>query len=311
MKRFTLLLIMGGWSVFGQFNNVTRGNVFDSQNQGIPGVKMTFKSLDESRKFEKVIETDENGAFTIAGLQPVEIELLCEKEGYRPQIFRFKQPLGEKKFDMQMLTIEEAIEEAKASGEIPPEDPKELAKGDYNLAVPLYKEKKYAEAMEHIQASLEKDPELDHSLKLAAYISHTTEDWPNAIKYTDAYLKLHPDDTNMMKLAYDAAERANNKEALNKYKESIKNIEGVTPEGLYNEAVVKLNQGDDDGAKPILEELIKMKPDYADAYHRLGEIYVREGEFELAITNLKKFLKLAPNHKNAKEVEDLLLTLIE
>jgi tetratricopeptide (TPR) repeat protein len=311
MKHLLLLISCCGVLHAQQFSNVARGNVVDSQSKGLAAVKMTFKSLDDSRKFEKVIETDEKGYFTLAGLQPVEIEVLCEKEGFRPQIFRYKQPLGEKKFDLQMLTIDEAIAEAKAKGELPEADPKDLAKEDYNLAVPLFKAEKWAEALELVKTSLEKDPELDHSMKLGAHCGFKLQQWDLALGYAESYLKLHPEDLNIVKLAAAAAENAGNKAALAHHAETIKKVEGVTPEGLYNEAVTLLNAGKDEQAKPILLELLKLKEDHADAYRRLGEIAVRTGDFDTAIPNLKKFLKLAPNHKDRKEVEDLLLTLVE
>lgn len=314
MKKWIVLgLITASSLTFAQLVGVVQGQVLDSQGNGLVNVEMKFTGIDADPPFERIVTTDEKGRFTQAGLKPIQYEVYCKLEGYNDQIHKYKQPMGKHEFIITMLTMEEAYAKAVEEGLIEPEveDPKEDAKDLYNQAVPLFKEEKYAEAEALLTQSLEKDPELGHSLKLAAYCAVKTENWENGLLYAERFLAIEPDDVNMAKLALESARMLKDATMVDKFTEIVKEKEGVTPESLYNEAVVALNADDDAAATEKLNELLELEPTYAIAYFYLGQIKVREFEFEEAIALLKKFIKTDPNHEKVDEAKDLIVTLSE
>ncbi len=312
-KLITTLLCLGSTALFAQMVGVVQGRVIDTAGEGIPNVELKFTGIEVDPPFERTITCDEYGRFTLAGLKPILFDVYAKKEGYNDQIHRYKQGIGKQELDLTMMTMDEAYADALAKGLIEEEviDPKEEAKDFYNLAVPLFKAEKFAEAMDMLSKSLEKDPELNHSLKLAAYCAVKTEKWADSLTYAERSLALEPEDLNMSKLALESARMVGDMVAETKFSEAVKEIEGVTPETLYAEAVDALNKNDDEVATKKLNEIITMKPDFGIAYFYLGHIKVREGEFEDAVKYLKQFLKNDPNHEKVEEAKDLIVTLSE
>lgn len=293
------------WSIFGlvtlltssalaQMVGVAQGEVLDAQGNPIPEVTLKFTYPEDEPDFEKVIVTKPNGSFTLAGLKPYVISIYATKEGYRDQILNYKQGIGKESVSLTMLTLEEAYQEMKEKGLIK-EDPKEVAKEFYNLAVPLFKQEKYAESLEALEQSLEKDPELTHALKLAAYCTYNTQQWEAALGYADRFLALKPNDAKMLDFQ---------KEVSNKAK-------GFDTVALYGDAVNAINANDDATAAQICQNILKLDPDFAMAHYQLGYIHVREFDFDKAVAHLKRYLELAPDHEKAAEVRDLVKTLEE
>ncbi|MCB1043384.1 MAG: tetratricopeptide repeat protein [Acidobacteria bacterium] len=314
MKKLALLagLVLAA-NAYAQMVGIVQGSVLDTQGVGLANVHLKFTGIDADPPFEREITTDEHGKFTLAGLKPIEFEVYAKKEGYNDQIHRYKQNMGKQELFMTMMTMEEAYADALEKGliEAPKEDPKADAIDFYNEAVPLYKNEDYDGAMELLSQAIEKDPELAHALKLAAYCAVKKESWKDGLNYAERFLALEPEDLNMSKLALEAARMLNDTDTESKYRDQVKEIEGVTPETLYNEAVVAMNADNDDLAAAKLNELLKLDATYAIAHYYLGHINVRAGEFEEAVKHLKQFIKIDPKHELAEEAKDLIVTLSE
>jgi len=306
----TIVWILSSVGLMAQTVGTAQGTIRDQQGNPIPKVTLTFTPNDPvaTPMKARTVVSKESGVYTMTGLPPVELTIEATKEGYRPELYSYKQGLGKQTVEFYMLTVEEAMALLE---EQEPEDPKEIAKDFYNQAVPLYKSGKYDEAEDLLVKALEQDPELDHAMKLAAYCNHSTKDWKQALGFVEQYLAMHSDDLNMTRLAYQAATNASISDKADLYREKVKKLEGVTPESLYKEAAQALNANDDEKAKPILEEILTMDPNYGDAHYQLGLVYLREGDFDQAVKKLKEFIKVDPDHPKVEEAKDLIVTLLE
>jgi len=73
----------------------------------------------------------------------------------------------------------------------------------------------------------------------------------------------------------------------------------MTDEGkaveAYNAAIELVKAGDNDGALPLLEKAVSLKPDIAPAQFNLGRLYLIKGELDKAEKALLKALELNPD----------------
>ena len=291
------------------------GVVEDMDGNPIPDVDLRISSEDLPG-FEKLVKTGPDGSFEAGSLTNAEIRVHAKKDGYRDQIYQFTQPKKDyrlKNYRMQTLEAYFA-EQGKSMPGKKELTPEELAVTLYNQAVEPFKQKDYKQAEVLAQKAFELDPSQEAALKMLIYANHNLKDWDEVISYSEKYLAIKPDDANIIQYAREAARLGNKADKAKAFDSQLKKmgVEVETPELLYGEAISFLNANDDDQAKPILEKILKMNDKFADAYHELGKLYIREGEFEAAILNLKLFLKHAPkDHKSRGEVTDLIVMLAE
>jgi len=95
------------------------------------------------------------------------------------------------------------------------------------------------------------------------------------------------------------ARQQNYEKAREFYQKSVE-LDDQNVSTLYNYAVVLINIGEkSDEAIVILEKLLSLDDAHADAYYRLGMLYVSQGDTERAKELLQEFLELDPENKNA------------
>ena len=68
---------------------------------------------------------------------------------------------------------------------------------------------------------------------------------------------------------------------------------------LYEHAVDAYNEGRFSDAEPLLRKLLTDHPQFAEGWFRLGNLYVRTGQNEAAITAFKTCLRYDANHTKA------------
>lgn len=82
------------------------------------------------------------------------------------------------------------------------------------------------------------------------------------------------------------------------------------PQGLgsiyYNRAIVYVQLNQPEQAITDFNKTIELEPDYADAYYQLSLVYAGKNEFDRAIFYGDNFLKIAPNHPKAAEMQQFI-----
>ncbi len=82
-----------------------------------------------------------------------------------------------------------------------------------------------------------------------------------------------------------------------------------TGEVIFNMAVKHYNAGNYDEALEILTQALETYPDHPLLHRLLGRTYLATNEFELAASELQKFVDLAPDHPKAEEARQILESL--
>ena len=289
-----------------------KGVVKDTTGKILGDVTLKF-SIKGMADYSHKLVTGADGKFEVEGVANNLIEIYAMKAEFRDQIYRVRMAEKDEKIDDYMMqTLKEAYTEMGIDPSKTKKKPEELAIEYYNQAVPYYQQKKWPEAEEFAKKSYEQNPALEGTLKLLLWSNKEQNDWGDVLKFGRDYLKLKPEDKNIMNVTMYAAEVLKDKTALSELRETAIASGSLDPSGLFNQAVEKLNGGDDAGAIPLLEEVISIDATYSRAYFELGKIKTREFEFEEAIKYLKLYLKNAPKgDKYRKEAEELILTLAD
>ena len=67
-------------------------------------------------------------------------------------------------------------------------------------------------------------------------------------------------------------------------------------DALMEQAVTKRNQYDFNGAIEILNQVIELKPEYAEVWNQRATVYFHQGEYEKSLWDVAKTLELEPRH---------------
>jgi tetratricopeptide (TPR) repeat protein len=288
------------------------GVLRDTSGNPIPEAKIVVTI--EGTPYSKEYTTGPDGSYSVNGLTNNEITLTASKEEYNSQINKVKMrqdPIEVPEF--VMMTLDEAY--AAQGLERPKEEkltPEQEAVEIYNLAVDPYQQGNYEMAEKYAKEALSKDPKQSAAMKLLVFSNIKTEDWGEVLTYSEQFLAINPDDTNMIKAAAQAAELTGKTDKISQYKGQLKEKGEISIDDLWNDVVDALNANDDPKATKLIQEVLKMDPEYPHAFFQMGKIKIREFEFEDAIHNLKLFLKYAPKDDQFRaEATELIVTLSE
>ena len=103
-------------------------------------------------------------------------------------------------------------------------------------------------------------------------------------------------------LAYEGQQKF--KQAITAYDKALKiSVDNV--EYLFQRCIAKHQVNDLAGAREDCRKTVKIKPDYIDAWRKLGRVYEDLKQWEKAKECYNEVLKLDPSDKDAKEGIDV------
>lgn len=77
----------------------------------------------------------------------------------------------------------------------------------------------------------------------------------------------------------------------------------------YKRATAYLSLGRNNAAAQDFTTILTLKPDFDKALLQRARIYIKEGQFEMAIADLKSYLISHPNDKEAEKLVSLIIML--
>ena len=85
----------------------------------------------------------------------------------------------------------------------------------------------------------------------------------------------------------------------------------MNKEEVLKEAIIKIEQKDNDNAINLLEEIIKFDENFEDAYFYLGDVYNNIQQYGKAINCYNKVLDLNPERVEAKTKVNMLKSIFD
>ena len=306
------------------------GQVQNKAGVAIPGAKITLKRLD--RNWTKELVSDKNGGFLQVGLEPQEFEFTVSALGYTEQKSMVKIPLGDViKKVVIMLTMEETRAAAIASGALKAtavEDPGAALNAEgrdaFNLAIPLYNESKFGEALPLVEKAhkalleavgkmkdekekAELGPELlkvERVLGICTAQAGTATD--AALPYLLKALERNPKDQPVIAGLIAASKAKGDTAGEQKYTALLETLTGPNPDTIYNKGVEAFNNGNTKEAKVQFLKTLQVAPTYAEAHFLLAMVEFGDNNLRGTKQNLEKYVELAPKGKNADTAREML-----
>jgi Tfp pilus assembly protein PilF len=286
-------------AVLGKLRIVVR----DSQGNPVKGVSITMQSMRVSTIVHK-IKTKKNGVASQTGLKNHTFMVTIEKEGYQTVKKNIKIPAGlVQKEEITLFTTAEAVEKSIAN------DPHAQAVRAFNKAAPLINEKKFDEALGHLEEALSLDDSIFQAHYYLGYIYYEQGKNQECLQALLKAVELRDDHADTFRLLAAVNEKLGNKKESEKYTKLAQEKGGRTPLDAYNEGIKAFNSGDTDAAIAAFEETLTLDEKYADAYYRLGLCYLNKSENEKAIAALKKYIELNPGGEEVETARAIIESL--
>lgn len=332
MRRLTLALMLPVVCMVLPAESTGRiaGRVQNKAGDAVPAAKITLKRLD--RNWTKELVVDKNGGFLQVGLEPQEFELTVSAPGFVEQKSMVKIPLGDVlKKVIILLTTEENRAQAIASGALKAtvvEDPGAALNAEgrdaFNLAIPLYNESKFSEALPLVEKAYkalqeavgkmkdekekaELGPEI---IKVERVLGICTAQGglikEAALPYLLQALERNPKDQPVLAGLIAASKAKGDTAGEQKYIALLEAITGPNPDTIYNKGVEAFNNGNTKEAKAQFLKTLQVAPTYAEAHFLLAMVEFSDNNLRGTKQNLEKYVELAPKGKNADTAREML-----
>jgi len=295
-------------AVLGTVTTVQAGNtgilrldVLDPHGAPVEGARVVLTNP-VIGSFKMEAATDKRGRASFLGLPPGELAYRVDKGGYQSYESNFMARAGE--------TTSLKIKLSALGGGAPAE----AKQGDaawvtaHNEAVGLYQKDKQAEALQAAERALAAKADFVPALALKGIILEGQGKCGESMTPLKQACQPGSAPPDALAALIRCLEKTGKKEEAAAYRK-MQEATGRSVTDLYNEAVAKINAGDDDAAAPLLEQALRQDQGFALAQYQYGLILFRRGDVPGAIARLETYLKLAPNGEFAADARDFLQAL--
>ncbi len=278
------------------------GVVVDTSGEPIAGATITI-TCELLPKFSKIAESAADGQFKVLLLDATYTYLFtATTPGFLDYSEEIKVPVGtnDNFFTFEMSTPSERA--ATQQQELMDQP----GYHEYGEAKELLAEGKTAEARARLEDALVAMPDLIEALEALAGIDYDAGD--NELALASARRCLEEDDESLpcLAVAANAAGNLGDTEAHDVYIATYQELNPDDPATIFNQAVVFLNDMDDEGARPLLEQCLAVDPSFAKCLFEYGMLLLRTGDLEGAKTQLKTYIEVAPDAPDATTAAETL-----
>ena len=312
MKKKALLfsltvLLMAGviFAQEGRGGGRLMGEVVDESGKALEGAKIKLAYVEYKYKAETV--SNDKGQWGFIGIGKGTVIVTAEKEGFVMGQIQLGVS-GANKNPTQKIVLQKPQSAAA--------DP---ASAFFVKGSDLYDQGKYEEAKEAFTQFLAENPtasrvrvnigncllnlgKYDEAIaefeKLAAELEAKPVDPETTTLKAQVYASIA--DTYMRQDKFE--------QAMEFFKKALACNPG-DPAIPFNIGEIMLNAGNGTEAVKYYNIAIQIKPQWAKAYMKLGYAYLNQGDTASAVTNLKKFLELAPDDPEAGAVQGVIKSL--
>ncbi len=330
MRRLILAFMLPAACLSIQAESTGRisGKVLNKEGKPIPGAKVNLKRVD--RNWSKDLFPDKSGNYLQVGLEPKEFNLTASAEGYVDHKEPIKIPLGDVLIkNITLYTPSEARAQATpGTAQAVPDDPgaalNATGREAFNLAIPLYNEGNYSEALPHVETAYKTLVEATAKLKddqakadlapeilkiervLGICMAQAGAKKEDAEPYLLKALERNPKDERVIVGLVEISKAKADKVAEQKYTAMLETIQGPNPDVIYNKGVEAFNAGKTKEAKGQFTKALEVDPKYAEAHYLLAMVEFGENNLRATKVHLEKYLEIAPTGKNAATAKEML-----
>ena len=281
------------------------GWIKDKNGKGIPGATVT---LSRPKGGGTSVKANDKGYWAMLGLAGGAWNIDVSANGFETRKVAVSLSEGSRIPPME-IQLEPAVAAVAAGGAAAPNQAGAEIKAAVEEGNRLLTEKKYAEARAQYEKALTAIPENAALLKGIAQTYHGENNRAKAIETLKKVQQIDPgDNDNRMLLASMLLEDG-------QLDEGQKLLEGLPPGAIkdpaiyMNVGILFMNKNNPAQAQAYFTKAIEIDAAQADAYYYRGLSYLGAKKTAEAKADFKKYLELAPQGENAKEVREIVTTL--
>ncbi|MGB8953507.1 MAG: tetratricopeptide repeat protein [Candidatus Aminicenantales bacterium] len=282
------------------------GTVVDEAGNPVGNAEIVIQA--RSYEYSTKTMSDKNGNWAVAGLGTGIFSITASKEGYLPtavemNVSQFKNPL-------QKITLKRIQDISEPS--VDDENSRKL----FEEANAMYNQENYKSALALFEEFLEKNPRVYMIRFNIGNCYREMKEYEKAlVEYNLVLEKLKEvapepkSDQNQAKVYASIGEVYLIQNEFSKAQEYLKKAVDLFPSDhalAYNVAEIFFQAGQVDQAIEYYTLSSKIKPDWPNAWLKLGYAHVNKGNFEEAIKYFQKFLDSAPQDPQAESIRNLI-----
>jgi tetratricopeptide (TPR) repeat protein len=293
------LMVVAG-NAFGLGEARVQGKITDAvTHKPIPNVVITIDAT-KGHTVHNEFKGDADGVFRFLVLDgTLPYKFTFKAPGYQNLEQVIKLTLGDiNTKDVVMLPGSAAAPAAAAPVAAKP-NPAVLA---YNEGVQLANDGKVDEGIAKMEEAVKAKPDLTAGYEALAKLYLRSKNYDKAIDRANKVLSIDNDNQDMFTVLAESYTAKGDTTKAAEYRKKLP----ADPTSMFNEAAHLINAGKDAEAEPLLKGAIAANDKFAAAYYELGMLYVRVQNNADAKTNLKKYLELEPNGKDAATAKEML-----
>jgi tetratricopeptide (TPR) repeat protein len=288
--------------LLAQAQGRVKGTVVDGKGNPIPNAKVVV-TCPEITTYKKELSADKRGVFTVLVVDATKQYLFhVEAPGFQAIEQLNKPPIGGQTLEATFtLKSIQQVEQESLQQALEQPGIKQLREGR-----DLLEAGNKVEARAKFAEAVSIKPDLHLGWLEMALLDMEAGKNDDALAEVEKCLVASPNFTACLAAGANAAKAKGDTALFEKYMTAYKAANPTDPAVAYNEAVAYLNKGDDEKARPLLEQALAVDPAYPDALFQLGMIHLRSGDSAKSKELLLKFLEVAPEHKEAASAREML-----
>ena len=282
------------------------GSVVNTKGEPIAGAAISLR-WEESGHGGPDVKTDKKGKWAYFGLTGGEWTCSVEAPGYVPQKFSVHVAQGARNqpIDVKLepeAKAEEAHQELRVGGKTISKEASEAIE----RANAAFTAKNLPEARENYLRALQELPDMEPLLMRLAAVYAAENNTPEALKYARQASEKDPNDIYAWLLIATIEMQNGNLDAGKAALDKVPPEKVTQPEVFMNMGIVLYNKKKPAEAEVAFDKALALSPDLADGYYYRGLARLQQGHKTEAKADLRKYLELAPNGSESKDVKAIL-----
>jgi len=148
------------------------------------------------------------------------------------------------------------------------------------------------------EKAVELDPSDIKSIQLLGTILYNKKEYDKSLTYFEKYIAIDKDNVDVWKILRNLYDMNSNAEMLYETYSNLHRLVPDEPEYLLELGQAYAKKNDIAKATEILSQYIANNPDDYRGYRYLGLIYMIDGKYSEATSNLQKAIEIAPDNAN-------------
>ncbi len=278
------------------------GTVVDSSGKPIGDAVVTI-TADEGGDYLKTIEVEDDGTWRALILDATQkYRFRVEAPGHVPWEEPFKVSVGtmDNEFTFTLPTFEE---------EAANQEQKLLDRPgfkEYDEGVKLLKAGDTTAAQAKFEEAVAAKPDLVEAWIQLTELHYKAGEHEAALASAKTCLTYDDEAPQCLAVAANSSLELGLTADHDQYMARYQELNPDDPATLFNQAVVYINNMDDEAARPLLEQCLAADPDFARCLYEYGLILLRAGDMAGAKQQFEHYLEVAPDGADAATVRETL-----